>query len=93
MDTQFFGTVLASQIIVGIFGKTFRMLVKGEFPAKQKCYRKYQQTPGIVFSDKKKRCEHHRIIPVIYPACDAASVFHKPGLKRTEEKNADHIAD
>ena len=43
--------------------------------------------------DENERCEHHCEIPIIDPAIGAASVFHKPSLKRAEKQYADHIAN
>ena len=41
---------------------------------------------------KYKGRKHHSVIPIIYTAGYAATVFHKKCLERTEEQNAYHIA-
>ena len=93
MGTQFFRTIAALQIIIRIFRKPFRMQVKCNFPANQKCDRQHKQAPGISLSDKKQRSEHHCVIPVVDPALAAAFVFHKPRLEGAEKQNADDITD
>ena len=93
MGTEFFGAIGTAEIIVGIFGKPFRIAVECDLPAGKEADRQGQQGPGIGFCHKKQRREDHGIIPVIDTAGHTAFVFQEPGLERAEKQDADHIAD
>ena len=64
----------------------------GDLPAKKQAERHQNQAPGMGMSDEHQRGEHHGKIPVVDPTDGTAAILHKPGLKGTEEQNADHIA-
>ena len=91
MCTKFLVTVGTFYKPVCVFRKPFWMSVKCYLPANQQQKRDYKQRPEIAFSHKKERCEHHRIIPVIYSAGAAAFVLHKPGLEWTEKQDTYNV--
>ena len=91
--TQLFRTVLAAQVVVRIFGKALRVSVKGKLPSHKQRHRQEQQAPRIMSGDKKERCEHHGVIPVVDSAGAAAFILQEPALKGAEKKDTDHITD
>ena len=69
------------------------MLVKCDLPSYEQCDGQRKKPPGIRLHDKEERREHHRIVPVVDPACAAAFIFQEPCLERAEEEDTDHVAD
>ncbi len=92
MHTELFRTIGTMQILIGILGKSLGMQPDRELPLNHNNQRKSQQPPGKDSRDKKQWRKHHRIIPVIYSAAAAASVFKEPCLKRAKEQDTDHVA-
>ena len=93
MAAQFLLTVRTIQTQIGFGGKTLGMTPVCDFPAKQQSERTAQKRVGVYARDENQRGEHHGKIPIIDPAAGAAAVFHKPGLKRAKEQNANNITD
>lgn len=91
VGAESFFTVGAFQAVVGFLVKPFRMTVVNDLPFDQQCQTQKAQAPGEETGDKEKRGKHHGIVPVVDPAGTAALVVQKPGFKRTEKQNADHV--
>lgn len=66
---------------------------KGNLPVNQNNKRHEEQTPAVETWDKEHRRKHHEVSPVIDSAVDAALVLHKEGLERTEQQDADVVAE
>ncbi len=92
MLAKFFVTVLTRNAGVRRLGKAFGVAAVVPLPAEQNHQRERDEAIRIWMGDENEGCEHHCEIPVVDPAIGAASVFHKPSLKRTEKQDADHIA-
>lgn len=93
MQAELLTAVLARKAGIGVRGKAFGMEAKGDLPAQKQQDGHTQKRPRIKAWDKHERSKHHGKIPIIDTAIRAASVFHKPRLKRTEKQYADHIAN
>ena len=52
-----------------------------------------EQTPAVEARDKQHRGKHHEVSPVVNPAVDTAFVLHEKRLERTEEQDADVVAE
>ena len=93
MGAELFRAVFAVQVFVRRLGEALGSAVERDLPAEQQKHGHSQKRPGIETFDEEKRCEHHRVIPVIDAAGAAAFVLQEPGLERAEKQDADHIAD
>ena len=91
MGTELLSAVFTVKAAVCHRRKTFRMQVKGYFPAEHEDQRHNQKRPRIGFPDEKERSKDHGIVPIVDPAGAAAFVFHKPALERAEKENTYHI--
>ena len=92
MVAEFFLTIFTRKAHIAILGKAFGMALINYLPF----YEQYQRNCNDAVCEhigyENKRCEHHRIVPVIYAAGGAAFVLHYPRVERTEEQYAYHIA-
>ena len=52
-----------------------------------------EQTPAVEARDKEHRGKHHEVSPVVDSAVDTAFVLHEKCLERTEEQDADVVAE
>ena len=93
MRAEFLRAVPALKIVVRVLGEPLRVPVKCDLPPDEQREGKNEEAPGIELLDKKQRCEHHGVIPVVDPARAAALVLHEPGLERAEEQDAYDVAD
>lgn len=93
MLAKSFLAIFTSKTRIRFFGKTLGIQAEGDLPTKQEQERNAQQRPRDEMRHHQKRCEHHRIIPVIDAAARAAFIAQKPRLKGTEKEDADHIAN
>ena len=93
MRAEFLRAVPALKVIVRVLGEPLRVPVKCDLPPDEQRKGKNEKAPCIELLDKKQRCEHHGVIPVVDPARAAALVLHEPGLERAEEQDADDVAD
>ena len=92
VPTKLFRTIGAGKTSVCGFGKTFRMRTHSYFPYQNQYHRYSKKAYGKKVTNKHQGSKHHSVIPIIYTAGYAATIFHKPCLKRTEEQYAYHIA-
>ena len=92
MMAKLFLAVFAGKGCVRALRESLGITAHRNLPSQQQKQRHKKQTPGISVRYKYEGSEHHREIPVIYPAYRTATVFHHPHLKRTEKQNAYHIA-
>ena len=68
------------------------MSAVGDLPPKKEEQGTAEQAVRVDMRNEYERREHHRVIPIVNAAGGTAPVLHKPGLERTEIKNADNIA-
>ena len=92
MLTKLFLAPRAIKTAVGADRKSLRVELIGYFPSKQENESASEKTVCINVGNKHQGREHHGEIPIVNSAGGTATVFHKPGLKRAEEQNADYIA-
>ena len=64
----------------------------GDFPAEEQCHGQNASSYRKPTGNPQQWCTYHQIVPIIDAAGSAAAVMHHPGLKRTEEENADDVA-
>ena len=65
----------------------------GEFPANEKQEGEAKEGIGVYTRNEDEWGEHHCKIPVVDATGGATSVFHNPGLERTEKEDANDVAD
>ena len=82
---QLLGTVFAGHEIIGVFREALGMPRECDLPPYQKKARHREQAPGIGRRHEEERREHHRKIPVVDAAGDAAAVLHHKGLEGAEK--------
>ena len=93
MRAEPFLTVFTVKAGVCLGGKAFGMLFVRNLPTQKQEQRTRQKAVRIRAWNKYQRCEHHCKVPIVNATCGTAAVFHKPGLKRTEIKDADDVAN
>ena len=92
MVAELFLAVFAGEAFVRFLGKSLGVEKCRRLPKDEKQKRYAEKAIGEKARDEHHRGEHHGVIPVIDAAAATALVFHKPGLKRAEKQNSDHVA-
>ena len=92
MAAKLFLTARAIKTFICACGKSLGMHLIRYLPSEKQKERTSEERIGVYARDKDEGREHHCEIPIINSARCTATVLHKPGLERTEEKNTYDIA-
>ena len=91
--TQLFLTLVTAHGTVTALIEIIRMTVVRNLPAKQQNHRKDASRKNQGTSQYHQGCANHNVIPVENTAGGTAAIVHHPGLERTEEQDANDVAD
>ena len=93
VTAEFLLTTRAIEALVCRGREPFGVDVIGEFPANEKQECEAKEGIGVYTRNEDEWGEHHCKIPVVDATGGATSIFHNPGLERTEKEDADDVAD